>query len=478
MDNWDTPSDWSLGLPGPSSNVVINSGDPEVTASFGTVNSIKIGSRGVIDFIDAGANIVASTAGFGAAGVLSGVVSLSGPTLLEFASGRIATISGELWLYSSHSFVADASNTSSNSALTGLRTVAGTLFLDSGARMTTSGALTNTGAIELRGAATLLNIKGPFTNSGFIELYNSKTVRATLDVAGRAGFSTAGTLTGHVSLSHNVLVEFGSGKITTIASGSQLDLDGANAFVADASDTSSNSALTGLRTVAGSLALANGATVTTSGPLTNSGAITLDWSLREGGSLLNIKGTLTNDGRVQIGRSYGVLWADSTLEAAKVVNNGAIGLDGRKAHATLSCGGPFTNDGSVNLSDDTDTIGGAVGGTGDFSLSTSTLEFVNGVASGETVTFGGGVNHLYLDSPSSSTGTIDDFSTAGDSVVAKGFAEAATTLTYTQTGTHSCSWTLTDSTHSAVLDFAGAPYAQSDFAISPSANGNTLIKFV
>ena len=39
-DNWDTPSDWSAGLPGPSSDVVINSGNPEVTASFGSVNSI------------------------------------------------------------------------------------------------------------------------------------------------------------------------------------------------------------------------------------------------------------------------------------------------------------------------------------------------------------------------------------------------------------------------------------------------------
>jgi hypothetical protein len=34
-------------------------------------------------------------------------------------------------------------------------------------------------------------------------------------------------------------------------------------------------------------------------------------------------------------------------------------------------------------------------------------------------------------------------------------------------------------THSAVLNFTGEPYAQSDFSISSSANGaGTVIKFV
>ncbi len=57
--NWDTPSDWSAGLPDTSSDVVINHGDPRVTASFGTVNSIKVGNLAFLDFIDAGASSVA-----------------------------------------------------------------------------------------------------------------------------------------------------------------------------------------------------------------------------------------------------------------------------------------------------------------------------------------------------------------------------------------------------------------------------------
>ena len=133
----------------------------------------------------------------------------------------------------------------------------------------------------------------------------------------------------------------------------------------------------------------------------------------------------------------------------------------------------------VNFDDNCDKISRPVSGTGDFSLSAgSTLEFGAGVASSETVTFAGGVDEPILDQASSLYGTIDDFSTTGDSVTAKTFAEAQTLLTYTQTGADSCSWTLTESTHSAVLNFAGEPYAKSDFSISPSANGNTLIKFV
>jgi hypothetical protein len=259
-------------------------------------------------------------------------------------------------------------------------------------------------------------------------------------------------------------------------------LVGSHAFVADASNTASNSALAGLRSLAGPLNLESGAAVTTSGGLSNAAAITLDGDSGDGGSLLNVKGTLTTGGTISIGPSDNTLSAESTLEAAKVVNDGTIDLNGAKAiDATLTCGGSFTNDGAVNLVHDTETIAGAVSGTGHFTLSTSTLEFEHGVSNGQIVTFSspaGYADHLILDSPSAFAGTINDFFTPCDSVTAKGFAEAQTLLTYTQTGADSCSWTLAEGTHTAVLNFAGAPYAQSDFSISPSANGTgTVIKF-
>ena len=145
------------------------------------------------------------------------------------------------------------------------------------------------------------------------------------------------------------------------------------------------------------------------------------------------------------------LSAESTLDAASIVNDGTINVYADQhvgVYATLHSHGAFTNDGSVNLSadilSDNDKIAGPVSGTGDFSLSKhSTLNFGSSVSSGETVTFIG-VDKLILGQPSSFDGTIDDFSTKGDTVALKGFAESATSLLYTQTGADSCSLTLTD----------------------------------
>jgi hypothetical protein len=592
--NWDTPSDWSAGLPDATSDVEIDQGNPEVTTSFGTVNQIV--NTAALTFIDAGASTItgdlqnyhfysysalildpfsgdggssltiggylynylgtfqigpsdntlsaASTvqaAGLASSGEVDlygsstaqatldlaavpygfGTVNLSGDALLEFNSGQMTVIvkHSKLSLTGPGAFVADASDTSSNSALTGLMHNYGELDLEDGASVTTSSAwLVNRGVFALDAGSgdggSSLTIGGKLHNQGklqigpsdstlstgstvraahlsnvryyyssaypTIDLYGSSIAEATLDVGSAAGFGAGGVLYSNVNLSGDALIEFRSGQITTIAANSALSLIGSHAFVANASDTSFNSALKGLNTVVGGFQLEDGATVTTSRPLTNSGAITLDGNPDDGGSVLTVNGALTNTGTISIGPSDNTLSASSILDAAKIVNDGAIGLIGGKAaDATLRCGGPFTNDGSVNLSHDTETIGGAVGGTGDFGLSTSTLEFVNSVSSGQAVTFksGAGPNHLYLDSPSAFNGTIGTFSKPGDSVVAKGFTEAATTLAYSQ-GTDSCSWTLTDSTHTAVINFAGAPYAQSDFAISASVNGNTLIKFV
>jgi hypothetical protein len=65
IDTWtaDTPSDWSAGLPTASSDVaipVIDEGPVEVTASFGTVNSIN--NAVDLSFTDAGANVVGGDA--------------------------------------------------------------------------------------------------------------------------------------------------------------------------------------------------------------------------------------------------------------------------------------------------------------------------------------------------------------------------------------------------------------------------------
>ena len=134
-------------------------------------------------------------------------------------------------------------------------------------------------------------------NTGSIDLYGGSDEQAALMIGGAAGFGTSGMLSGDVSLQGDTLIEFGSGgEITGIASDAQLSLSGTQAFIADSSETSSNSALTGLSNNAGTLNLKGGAAIATTGALTNSGTLYVDINDYTGGSSLTVGGTLTNGG--------------------------------------------------------------------------------------------------------------------------------------------------------------------------------------
>ncbi len=304
--NWDTLGDWSAGLPGPSSDVVINSGNPEVTASFGTVNSIR--DRSALTLVDAGASSV---------------------------TGRVRV--------ASH----------------------GTLSLDAleasgegGSSLTIGGRLTNSGLLQIGNdslsaastveAARIVNFD-PATNSryGTIDLTGSTTAQATLDVGSAAGFGAAGVLYGDVSLSGDALTEFKGGQIASIAANSVLSLSGSQAFVADASDTRSNSALAGLDFIddGGALVLDDGASaVTTSSFFTlfPGSRIALDEGSGDGGSSLTFGATLTNLGLFQIGPRDNTLSAPSTVRAPSVVNTG-------NTHGSIQLYGSSTAEAALDI---------------------------------------------------------------------------------------------------------------------------------
>ena len=61
-------------------------------------------------------NVANAVAGFGTAGTETGAVFLQNDALLEFKSGQITTVNGELWLDGAKSFVADAGSTGSDGA--------------------------------------------------------------------------------------------------------------------------------------------------------------------------------------------------------------------------------------------------------------------------------------------------------------------------------------------------------------------------
>ncbi len=166
-----------------------------------------------------------------------------------------------------------------------------------------------------------------------------------VDVSGAAGFGTAGAVTGNIGLWGHATLEFATGGITTIGTatteGSVTLSD--DAFFEIASSPGSNSALTGLTTIASSsdwLALEDDATVTTSGALTNNGGIYLEngGSLTVGGALntddvlymdyfyqytggstLTVNGTLTNKGEFYVGNLS--LEHDETINATSFVND-------------------------------------------------------------------------------------------------------------------------------------------------------------
>ena len=123
-----------------------------------------------------------------------------------------------------------------------------------------------------------LTIGGTLTNNGTLDIGNTASAKATTVTA--AGLANTGTinLTGGADrgsglghhrrgagdpergsyLAGNALLEFGSGGITAIGNGASLTLNGAKALVALSSAPTTDSALTGLASNAGTLALYDG----------------------------------------------------------------------------------------------------------------------------------------------------------------------------------------------------------------------------
>src|SRR3984893_18056548 len=307
---------------------------------------------------------------------LTGTYNLSGDALLQYRSGAITSIASGAQLNETgaQARVAIAGTPNSNSALTTLSSNAGQLMLNNGATVTTNpgtnlsnsnfvaldffgnqggsnltvgGTLTNTGSgtvqVGTSGgslSATSTVSAAALSNTGTIDLFGNTTPgttnQATMLIAGAAPSS----LTGTYNLSGDALLQFGSGAITGIASGAQLNETGAQARVAIAGTPNTNSALTTLSSNAGQLMLNNGATVTTNPGtnLANSNFVALDFFGSQGGSGLTVGGTLTNtsSGTVQVGTSGGSLSATSTVSAAALSNSGTIDLFGNTTPGTTN----------------------------------------------------------------------------------------------------------------------------------------------
>ena len=303
-------------------------------------------------------------AGFGTIGTVTGSVNLYGNALLQFASGSLTRIDGgaTLNLQTGTGFITAAtSSVGGNSALTELSVNAGTFSLSYGAAVTTTaGGFRNTGyvSVDTYGpGGSSLSLGGIFTNAGTLSIGNGSigsstavtatgldnagvinlsgnttpnTFGAKLEVAGPAGFGSPRAVTGSVNIYGDSLLVFSSGLLTSVAPGATLNLQSSDGFIADAGSLTTNSALAGLSSNAGTFSLSYGAVVNTlSGTnFANSASLNLD-TYGPGGSSLTLGGKLTNSGSLSVGN--GSISVGTTLAILALENTGTINVAGNNS---------------------------------------------------------------------------------------------------------------------------------------------------
>ena len=346
-----------------------------------------------------------------------------------------------------------------------------------------AGALTNSGGLIIGNRFLSASDKvtaAALDNTGDIFLAGNGANQALLDVtAGSAGFGIAGVLSGDVQLSGDSAIEFTSGEITTIAASSQLELIGNDAFIEDSTALGSNSALTGLADIAGSLILFD-TSVSTTGSVTNSGFLDVDTYYGVSSSTLSIGGALTNTGTLDIVNDTGDSSLFASVTANSFVNSGTVTLAENGANVgPLNVSGATTNNGSISIFSDTEELlAGAVGGAGSFSLSNANLRFDSSVSAGQTINETG-ADALILEQAQKFAGTISGFGT-GDTIDAANFLLSATTVNFTpNSGGAGGTLTLHDSTDSltANIHLTGV-YTNANFKLAPDSGTGTLVKFV
>ena len=202
--------------------------------------------------------------------------------------------------------------------------------------MTFGGALTNNATLDIGNpdlsASTTVKAT-TFTSSGTFVLQGNAGSGTTDKAAHLSGAATA-TVTGYFRVSGDALLEFGSGGITTIDSGGQLELDGSGSQIL--TNGGEGNALSGLDANHGTLMLrggsdsgigAGGATLTTTTAFTNYATTEIDaYGYGDGGSSATFGGALNNDGTLDIGNPN--LSASTTVKATTFTSSGTFVLQG------------------------------------------------------------------------------------------------------------------------------------------------------
>ena len=514
-----------------------STGDTVTAASLSVGTGAGLGIQNETGSNETDTLDITGQAGFGTAGILTGNILIANgngasSSVIEFGSGSITTIAanGKLTLEGPKAFIADASIPGQHGAhpagddqrhprfdrdqFAEPRQCAhqhGSISVEDvqsvgGTSLNISGVLTNSGQITLGTSAGLsfadtITATG-LTNSvgntlGTISIGGGGGSSATLDITSQAGFGTTGVLTGTVSLStyqsggvYNgaAILEFSSGEITTIAANSSLSINTGNAFLADATNLSANSALTGLAANNGTVNLSNIAPLTLTGALSNTGLFNLDIAT------LNVSGALTNSGgHISIGATTG---SGATTMAATALNNtssGIILLSGNSnSLGQLSINGAAVNNGTVTIGTNsiiavtgnsytqaggTTTINGTLTASA-IDISGGTLELGSTGSLSTGVAFTGGTGTLQLDLKTNQPSSIAG-ATAGDTIDLRFQSFAA--------GDHAV-WQQSGGTGALTLETSGGAtldtltlsgqYTSANFSVATDNNNGTQIQLV
>jgi fibronectin-binding autotransporter adhesin len=218
--------------------------------------------------------------------------------------------------------------------------VGGTANLQDGAD---SGTLSNDGTLDIGGGNTFTQ-SGTYSQTGTLNVQSG----GTLTLSGTfSNYDGSGTLTGGTYQIAGTL-QFANAAIVTNAA--NLIIAGPSAAI---TDLSSNDALAGLSAVTSgnSLALQNGASLTTTGTLTNAGTVSIDTTsaLAVGDSFIQTGGSTTLEG---------------TLTAPTLVD-----VQGGTLIGTGTITGNLQNEASILIG--SDTTAGTLTVTGDFSQSST-----------------------------------------------------------------------------------------------------------
>ena len=441
--NWSNGADWSVGVPGASSDVTIYSGgNDKVTLDVSTtISSLTLGgaANGTTSELTDG----------GVAQTLTITNALNvGATGQPFFSGGSTITAGA----SSNSGVISLFN-STLSITAGGFTNSGGVFLDNGTTLSVTGDLSNSGVISTGaiGGDNLVNITGTLNNngSGFLEieghgdvaniggdLNNSISAAVTLDdgstlnvagnfnTSGEVSTRTAGNIINLAGTMTNLAggfidVEFGgaltiNGNVTNDSSG--VDLGIITGFMGTGGNTLT---ITGTLTNNGNFELLGaGDQANISGNTTNSG----DFFVAGMGSKATLGG-LTNSGDVEVGNGS-TLQVNGDVTNSLVIETGALVSGGGN---TVNITGTLTNEGPEGFglfgAGDTATIGGDLINSAIVTVENGSSLTVDGNVTNSGILAtdffgGGGGNSLTIIGTVTNSGTLEllgsgDFATLG-----------------------------------------------------------------